>query len=43
MSATFEFPFAPPGKATDPASCRQYGKLMLGAFVETHFLGGESK
>jgi hypothetical protein len=37
MAATFEFPFAPPGKATDPTSCRKYGQVMLGAWVNTHF------
>jgi hypothetical protein len=43
MAATLEFPFAPPGKKTDPASCRHYGEVILGAFVETHFQAGESK
>ena len=37
MATTFEFPFAPPGKASDPASCRQYGQVMLRAWVNTHF------
>ncbi|MCH5373589.1 MAG: hypothetical protein JJ992_06400, partial [Planctomycetes bacterium] len=37
MAATFEFPFAPPGNATDPASCRRYGQVMLQAWVETPF------
>lgn len=37
MSATFEFPFSPPGRATDPASCREYGRVMLQAFTETTF------
>ncbi len=32
MSATLEFPFAPPGKANDPASCRLYGRGVLHAF-----------
>ena len=38
MAATLEVPFAPAGKATDPSSCRQYGKVILGAWVNTHFL-----
>lgn len=38
MSATLEFPFAPPGKATDPASCRKYGQVILQAWVNTHFV-----
>lgn len=37
MSATLEFPFAPPGKATDPASCRAYGRVILQAWVDTRF------
>ena len=37
MATTFEFPFAPPGKATDPASCREYGRVMLRAWVATSF------
>jgi len=37
MAATLEIPFAPPGKATDPASCRKYGQVMLQAWVNTHF------
>ncbi|MEO8494226.1 MAG: M14 family zinc carboxypeptidase [Planctomycetota bacterium] len=37
MAATLEIPFAPPGKATDPASCRQYGQVILQAWVNTHF------
>lgn len=37
MSATLEIPFAPPGKATDPASCRNYGQVMLQAWNNTHF------
>jgi hypothetical protein len=43
MAATLEFPFAPPGKATDAASCRRYGGVILQAWVETHFLSGDSK
>ena len=35
MAATFEFPFAPPSKATDPVSCREYGRVMLQAWVAT--------
>lgn len=38
MAATLEMPFAPPGKATDPASCRRYGQVILGAWVNTHFV-----
>ena len=38
MAATLEIPFAPPGKATDPASCRRYGKVILDAWVNTHFV-----
>jgi Zinc carboxypeptidase len=37
MAATLEIPFAPPGKATDPAACRQYGRAILQAWVNTHF------
>ena len=37
MAATLEIPFAPPGKATDPASCRSYGRVMLQAWNNTHF------
>jgi hypothetical protein len=37
MAATFEFPFAPPGRKTDPESCRQYGRAMLRAWTATHF------
>ena len=37
MAATFEFPYAPPGKSTDPASCREYGRIMLQAWVATRF------
>ena len=37
MAATLEIPFAPPGKATDPSSCRKYGQVMLQAWVNTHF------
>ena len=38
MAATLEFPFAPPGKITDTASCRKYGEVILGAWVNTHFI-----
>lgn len=38
MAATIEIPFAPPGKATDAESCRNYGKVMLEAWSNTHFL-----
>ena len=41
MVATLEIPFAPPGKSTDPASCRAYGWVILGAWVKTHFLPPE--
>ncbi len=37
MAATLEIPFAPPGKQTDPASCRKYGQAILAAWVATHF------
>jgi hypothetical protein len=38
MAATIEIPFAPSGKATDPASCREYGQAILRAWVKTPFL-----
>lgn len=38
MAATLEIPFSPPGEATDPTSCRGYGQVILGAWVNTHFL-----
>lgn len=41
MAATLEIPFAPPGKATDPSSCRDYGQVMLRAWVNTHFVAGK--
>lgn len=37
LAATFEFPFSPPGKDTDPESCREYGRVMLRAWTVTHF------
>ena len=43
MAATLEIPFAPPGKATDPASCRKYGQTILAAWVNTHFLAPDEK
>lgn len=43
MAATLEIPFAPAGKATDPASCREYGRTILGAWVNTHFLEANPK
>jgi len=43
MAATLEIPFAPPGKATDPASSRRYGQVILGAWVQTHFIGSVLK
>jgi hypothetical protein len=41
MAATLEIPFAPPGKSTDPTSCRQYGQVVLKAWVDTHFRADE--
>ena len=43
MATTLEFPFAPPGKATDPASCRKYGQVILQAWVNTHFVSSDQK
>jgi len=43
LAATLEFPFAPPGKATDVTSCRQYGQVILQAWVNTHFRASEGK
>jgi hypothetical protein len=43
MAATLEIPFAPPKRATDPASCRKYGQVILGAWVNTHFLEADQK
>jgi hypothetical protein len=37
MAATLEIPFAPKGKATDAASCRKYGEVVLRAWVDTPF------
>ncbi|QDT14508.1 M14 family zinc carboxypeptidase [Alienimonas californiensis] len=37
MSATFEYPFAPPKAAADPPAVRDYGAAMLRAFVATEF------
>ena len=37
MATTFEFPFAPPEKATDPTVCREYGRVILRAWVATSF------
>jgi hypothetical protein len=42
MAATLEMPFAPPGKATDPTSCRKYGQVILNAWVNTHFLAADA-
>ncbi|MBC8356735.1 MAG: hypothetical protein H8E66_32570 [Planctomycetes bacterium] len=42
MAVTLEIPFAPPGKATDPASCRRYGEVILQAWVNTHFREGDA-
>jgi hypothetical protein len=42
MAATIEIPFAPPGKATDPESCRSYGKIILEAWSNTHFLSAQA-
>lgn len=41
MASTLEIPFAPPGKSTDPASCRKYGQVTLGAWANTHFLAAD--
>ncbi len=38
MAATLEFPFAPAGKDTDPPSCREYGRIILRSWVNTHFV-----
>jgi hypothetical protein len=43
LAATLEFPFAPPGKATDAASCRRYGEVILRAWVETHFRSAKTE
>jgi len=43
MAATIEIPFAPSGKATDPASCRKYGQAMLRAWVNTPFHKSDTK
>ena len=45
MSATLEIPFAPKGKAADVESCREYGRVILQAFVDTPFMeiGGKGK
>ncbi|MEQ8789539.1 MAG: M14 family zinc carboxypeptidase [Pirellulaceae bacterium] len=43
MAATLEFPFAPPGKTTDPESCRRYGEVILQAWVETHFVAAPTR
>jgi hypothetical protein len=37
MSATLEVPFSPKGKAADIGSCREYGRAILRAFVDTPF------
>lgn len=38
MAATLEIPFAPPSKKTDPASCREYGRVFLQSLVATRFV-----
>ncbi len=43
MSATLEIPFAPPGRATEADSCRQYGEVILKAWVNTHFRAPDGK
>ena len=43
MAATLEIPFAPPGKEMDPKRLREYGKVMLKAFVQTRFLATEGR
>jgi hypothetical protein len=41
MAATLEIPFAPKGRATDPASSRGYGRVILNAWTDTRFVGPE--
>jgi len=41
MATTLEIPFSPAGKKTDPDSCREYGKVVLKAWVNTHFVTPE--
>ena len=43
MAATIEIPFAPAGKATDPATYRKYGQAMLPGWVNTPFLASDTK
>jgi len=43
MAATIEIPFAPAGKATDPATYRKYGQAMLRGWVNTPFLASDTK
>ncbi len=43
MAATLEMPFAPPGKLTDPKSCREYGKVLLQAWVNTRFISADGR
>jgi len=37
MAAALETPFAPKGRATDPASSREYGRVILRAWADTPF------
>ncbi len=39
MAATLEIPFAPPGRAADLQSVREYGRAVLRAWVQTEFVG----
>ncbi len=43
MAVTLEIPFAPPGKATDPDSCRSYGRVILQSFVATRMSSAPAK
>lgn len=43
MAATIEIPFAPRNRLTDPASCRSYGRIILEAWVNTHFISTDGK
>lgn len=41
MAATLEVPFAPRGKRTDPERLRQYGAVILDAWVDVTFRAGD--
>lgn len=43
FAATIEFPFSPPGKKTEPESCRDYGRAMLRAWNKSRFVGSEGE